>query len=33
MNNYKWDESLSALIISNNDLEALKVYKEYGCPT
>ena len=30
MNNYKWDESLSALIISNNDLDALEIYKKYN---
>ena len=32
MNNYKWNKSLSALIISNNDLETLEVYKKYDCP-
>jgi SAM-dependent methyltransferase len=28
VNNYKWDESLSALIISNNDLDALEIYSK-----
>ena len=30
-NNYKWDESLTALIAFNGNLEALKIYKKYGC--
>jgi hypothetical protein len=32
MNKYKWDKKLSELIITNNDLEALEIYKEYNCP-
>ena len=32
VNNYKWDESLTALIAFNGDLKALKIYIKYGCP-
>jgi hypothetical protein len=32
VNNYKWDKSLTALIAFNGNLEALKIYRKYGCP-
>jgi hypothetical protein len=32
MNEYKWNESLFELIILNNDLDTLEIYKKYGCP-
>jgi hypothetical protein len=32
VNNYKWDESLTALIAFNGNLKALKIYRKYNCP-
>jgi hypothetical protein len=32
MNNYTWKCSLSELIISYIDFEALEIYKKHGCP-
>ena len=31
VNNYKWDESLTALIAFNSNLNALKIYRKYNC--